>query len=132
MALIDTLTPYTTSRLVAWGKEIAGGGESLGFSASNTIASLMGRTNNRTQRVNISDETLITELIIAEVYKEAPESAVVLRVCYCGHGKWMTERREKVERILRRKLTRRRFLAMHNAAFDMVRWYFAQMARMAA
>lgn len=129
MTVIDTLTPYTTMRLIHWGRELAGGGTWLGMPRINILAATFAPTRTPT---SISDEAWIVESILDEVHKEAPDSAVVVRAVYTGRGKWSEERRRRAERLLGRPLSRRKFFALHDDGFQRVRDFFEFMLRTAA
>jgi hypothetical protein len=126
---VDTLTPYTISRLSQWGLEIRGGGTWLGMPKIN----LLHRDHNGggSRRVSISDETWMTELVVNEIRKESPDSATVLRACYCGHGRWTEERRRYAESLLGHRLSRRQFFRLHDDGFQRVRDFFADLLAMA-
>jgi hypothetical protein len=129
MTQIDTLTPYTVMRLSQWGIEIRGGGTWLGHPKIN----LLHRDHcGGSRTVSISDETWITEMVVNEIRKEAPEPAIVLRACYTGSGRWTEERRRYAEHLLGRTLSRRKFFQLHDDGFQRVREFFEELLRMAA
>jgi len=126
--LIDTLTAYTQSRLNAWGREILGGGTWLGMPKVNILHAARYAPTRGTP-TGISDECWMTELIVAEVQLEAEDSAVVLRACYTGRGRWSEERRRRAEKLLGRPLSRRKFFALHDDGFQRVRDFFEFMLK---
>jgi hypothetical protein len=130
MGTIDTLTPYTTERLCMWGHEIRGGGTWLGHPRINLLH--RDHTGGGWRQVSISDQTWITEMVVNEIHKETPDSATVLRACYCGHGRWTEERRRFAETLLKRRLSRRQFFRLHDDGFHRVREFFEGLLRMAA
>lgn len=127
--LIDTLTRYTTWRLVNWGHEIRGGGTWLGMPTVNVLHK-DHNTIGGSRQIQISDETWITEMIVNEIRKEAPDSATVLRAAYCGHGRWTEERRRLAGRMLGRRLSRRKFFRLHDDGFCRVRDFFDFMLKL--
>ena len=130
MGQIDTLTPYTLERLCTWGIEIRGGGTWLGMPKINPLH--RDHNGGGSRRVAISDQTWITEMVVNEIHHESPDCAVVLRACYCGHGRWTEERRRIAEERLGRRLSRRKFFRLHDDGFAMVREFFGDLLRMAA
>jgi len=69
-------------------------------------------------------------MIICEIRKEAPRSAVVLQACYLGHGRWAIERKQLAEKWLGQRLSRWKFYALKDDGFDRVRQFFQMMERM--
>lgn len=127
---IDTLKLYTTSKLVDWGRQMRGGALGLDFASVNTIYRMMralppGRTE-------ISDDAMLTEEIVSEVAKEAPDAAVILRARYCGYTRFAEQHRRRAEQLLGRKLSRRAFWALHDDGFQRVREFFEFLLRAAA
>jgi hypothetical protein len=126
---VDTLTPYTLSRLSQWGIEIRGGGVWLGHPRVNLLHKDHVRTAQKT--VSISDEAWMTEMVVNEIRKESPSSAIVLRACYCGNGRWTEERRRYAEYLLGQRLSRRKFWRLHDEGFNRVREFFHSLLQMA-
>lgn len=130
MTVLDTLTPYTTSRLSLWGLEIGrGGGTYLGFPTIN-ILHKDHNTIGGSRLIQISDSTWLTELIVNEIRLEAPDCAVVLRAAYCGRGRWTEERRRLAEFLLGHRLSRRKFFRLHDDGFRRVREFFEVMLKL--
>jgi hypothetical protein len=126
---IDTLNIYVEARLRSWAREILGGMTNLDFPSTNMLSRDHGLRGGA--RVQMSDDTYVTERIMIELRREAPAEAIVLEAVYRGHGRWSEERREDAEERLGRKLSRRQFWTMYQSAFDRVRAYFDLLAKAA-
>ena len=126
---IDTWNIYVEHRLRQWAREIRGGWTNLDFPSTNMLHRDHGLKGSG--MVVMSDEAQVTEMIMVELRKEAPDQAVVLEAVYRGQGRWAEERREDAEMLLGYNLSRRKFWVMYNDAFTRVRNYFEFMAKAA-
>lgn len=125
---IDTFALYVEHRLRSWAHEIAGGATNLDYPSTNMLHRDFG-LGGSSRQVSMSDETWITERIMTEVRKESPDDALVLIAVYWGNGRFYVERREFAELLLGRKLTRGKFKAMHEIAFNRVKDFFVFLSR---
>jgi hypothetical protein len=70
--------------------------------------------------LSIPPDAMKIEDVVHDIHAADPELAIVLRVYYCGSGKHSTDRLHIAARLLRRKITRRRYYVTHDAAFHRV------------
>ena len=124
---IDTLTSRTHARLKDWGRSIRGGRENLLYPSINVISPDHVHSIGA-KHVLLSAEVWETEEVIAEIHKEAPVCASVLRAYYLVEGPGESKRRmaEKFSGCL---ISRYYFGTMFKMSFDVARWYFEILAK---
>jgi hypothetical protein len=70
--------------------------------------------------LTIPPDAMEIEDVVHDIHAVDPELAIVLRVYYCGSGKHSSDRLATATRLLKRRITRRRYYAAHDAAFHRV------------
>lgn len=119
---------YVRFRLLGWGREfrLAREIESLGFHRTSLLQVLIEHRGDMPSRVTgykpltIEPDAMEIEDVVHDIHAADPELAIVLRVYYCGSGKHSTDRLDTATRLLRRRITRRRYYEAHAAGFHRV------------
>jgi hypothetical protein len=119
---------YVRYRLLGWGREFRLGREieTLGIHRSNLLQVLIEHKGEMPSRVTgykpltIPSDAMEIEDVVHDIHAVDPELAIVLRVYYCGSGNHSTDRLLTAARLLRRRITRRRYYAAHDAGFHRV------------
>jgi hypothetical protein len=122
---------YVRFRLLGWRREFRLGREiePLGFHKMNLLQVLIEHRGEMPSRVTgyrpltIPPEAMEIEDIVHELHGVEPELAIVLRVYYCASGKHSTDRLLTAARLLKRRITRRRYYEAHAAGFHRVAGY---------
>jgi hypothetical protein len=126
---------YVRFRLLGWGREFRLGREieSLSFHHTSLLQVLIEHRGDMPSRVTgykplaIPPDAMEIEDVVHDIHAADPELAIVLRVYYCGSGKHSTDRLATATRLLRRRITRRRYYEAHAAGFHRVAGFLSGM-----
>ena len=141
---IDTFGEYVERRLRAWGDEFAlhRDWERLGYASKNMLQVLidhkgeMPPPNVGFKPLSIPMEEQQTEDIVADVARDQPVIACVLRGYYCGRGRRKVERWETANLLIsnagHNPVTQRNYMELRRLGFQTVRGAFLGMMRSAA
>lgn len=108
MTTIDSFGEYVRDRLDAWGREFAlhRDFEYLGHQSKNMLQVLidhkgeMPPANTGYKPLDIPHECQVIEDIVADIARDQPPTACVLRAYYCGQGRRRVERYETANLLI--------------------------------
>lgn len=130
---IDTFGEYVERRLRAWGDEFAlhRDWERLGYASKNMLQVLidhkgeMPPPNVGFKPLSVPMEEQQTEDIVADVARDQPVIACVLRGYYCGRGRRKVERWETANLLIanagHKPVTQRNYMELRRLGFQTVR-----------
>lgn len=143
MGQVDTFGEYVERRLRGWGDEFAfhRDFEWLGHARKNMLQVLiehrgeMPPPNVGFKPLEVDRDAQQVEDIVADVARDQPIHACVLRAWYCGSGRRKVERWETANLLIAslggKTVTQRHYLTLHGLGFQTVRGALIGIARAA-
>lgn len=121
---VDTLSTLVDRKLRLWAYEISGGGSITGgYPTINILHPMAGVASSSAP--DVSDETMLTEMVLNEARKEARDPIIVVRAAYLCQSTFIDRQRKRAQWELGYQLGRRRFLTLFDSGFAVVRDFFA-------
>ena len=138
---IDTFGEYVERRLRAWGDEFAlhRDFEHLGYARKNMIQVLiehkgeMPPPNVGYKPLEVDAEAQAIEDVVADIARDQPVIAFVLRGYYCGRGRRKVERWETANLLItsagHKAVTQRNYMELRKLGFQTVRGALIRLAQ---